>query len=258
MKILLRHVLLLGLGLLTPLLTSAQTALVQLDFENAGNRLAQTGTAPTTFSPAQGTVTFATGISGGTAAVFDGSSSLRANASPVTNALTIAFWMKTTTDNVRSGTQWYQGTGLVDGELGGVDTDWGISQIGTKLAFGIGNSDYTLFSTRSVNSGEWIFVTATWNTSGVMNFYLDGELDATYATASTASRRTDNQFFIGQDLGSGYYTGSLDQIRIYGVALNAGQVSALHAAAIPEPATYAAIFGTAVLALAGYRKRRQA
>lgn len=91
-----------------------------------------------------------------------------------------------------------------------------------------------------------------------MNFYLDGELDATDATASTLGRRTDNQFFICQDLGSGYYTGSLDQIRLYGSALTAGQVAALHATASPEPSTHAAIMGAAVHALAGSRKRRQA
>ena len=257
MKKILRDSLFVGLGLLTPLLAVAQTALVQLDFDNPSDRLAQTGTAPTTFSPQQGTVTFGSGVAGGTAAVFNGASSLRANSSPVTSGLTIAFWMKTTTNNGISGTQWFQGAGLVDGELGGDTTDWGISQMGTKLAFGIGASDRTLFSNRSINSGEWIFVTATWDTGGVMNFYLDGTLDSSYATASTASRRTDNQFFIGQDLGGGYYTGSLDQIRVYGSALTAGQIAALHAAVIPEPGTYAVLFGAAGLAVAAWRKRRR-
>lgn len=194
-------------------------------------------------------------MGGGTAAVFDGSSSLRAASSPVTNALTIAFWMKTTTDNGFSGTQWFQGAGLVDGELGGDTTDWGLSQLGTKLAFGIGSPDRTLISSRAVNTGEWIFVAATWDTSGVMSLYLDGTLEATYASASTASRRTDNPFFIGQDLAGATYTGSLDQIRIYDQALSAGGISAMHAAAVPEPSTYAAFFGLACLAVAARRRR---
>nr|MBP9912694.1 PEP-CTERM sorting domain-containing protein [Opitutaceae bacterium] len=151
-------------------------------------------------------------------------------------------------------TQWYQGAGLVDGELGGDTTDWGISQIGTQLAFGIGSSDRTIFSTSSLNTGDWTHVAATWDTSGIMNLYINGSLEATDALASTDARGTSNQFLIGKDLGSGFYTGSLDQIRIYDVALSAGQVAAL--AAVPEPATYAAFAGLLALGLAVWRRRR--
>ena len=234
----------------------AQTLLVNLDFDNAGDRLANTGTAGTTFSPSAGAVTYAAGVGSGTAALFDGSSSLQASDSPVTIALTVSFWMKTTTDNGLGGDQWYQGAGLVDGELGGDTTDWGISQIGTQLAFGIGSSDATLFSTSSVNTGNWIHVAATWDTSGTMNLYLNGAWEASYNLASTDSRDTNNPFFIGQDLGGNTYTGSLDEIRIYDSALSAGQVAAL--AAIPEPATYAMFAGLAALGLAYVRRPKSA
>lgn len=240
-----------------PFLASAQTVLVQLDFENSGNRLEQTGSAPTTFTTSQGAVTFDSGVAGGTAAVFDGSSSLQADSSPVTTALTIAFWMKTTTDNGASGSQWYQGAGLVDGELGGDTNDWGVSQMGTKLAFGIGYSDSTIFSTSNVNLGNWIHVAATWSTDGEMKLYVDGVLEASYATASIDSRNTVNAFFIGQDLGGSTYTGALDQIRIYDSVLSAGQVAALHASAVPEPSTYAAFTGLGVLMFALFIHKRR-
>lgn len=246
--------LLAGLAWLIPLSAAAQTILVELDFENPGNRLTQTGSASTVFSVSAGSLTYATGVNGGTAAGFDGSSSLRADSSPVTSALTITFWMKTTS-SYGGGTQWFQGAGIVDGELGGDTTDWGTSVLGDKLAFGIGSSDRTLFSTRPVNTGEWIFVAATWDTSGAMSLYLDGALESTTELGSTSSRRSDNQFFIGQDLGGGAYTGSLDQIRIYDTALSAGQVSAVYAASIPEPSTYAALAGLAALAIAARRRR---
>jgi hypothetical protein len=257
MNTVLRAFLLSALALLGPKMAQAQTALVNLDFENSGDRFAQTGTAATTFATGKGNVTFGSGIGGGTAAVFDGSSSLRASGNPVTNGLTVAFWMNTTS-SYGGGSNWYGGAGLVDGELPSDTADWGLSLLGNKVAFGIGASDYTLISTTSVNTGAWIFVAGTWDTSGVMKLYVNGTLEANYTTASTANRRTDNQFFIGQDVGGGTYTGSLDQIRIYGVALNAGQISALHASAIPEPSTYAALLGAAALGLACYRRRRRA
>jgi hypothetical protein len=239
------------LGLLAPLFVRAQTLVVELNFDSSD--FTQTGTAGTTFSPYQGTVTFDTGVGGGTAAVFDGSTSLQASDTPVTTALTVSFWMKTTTDNGLGGSQWFQGAGLVDGELGGDTTDWGLSQMGTQVAFGIGSSDTTIFSTSSVNTGNWIHVAATWDTSGTMNLYLNGALEASYGVASAAPRNTFNQFFIGQDLGGGTYTGSLDEIRIYDSALSGGQISAL--AAIPEPSTYALLAGVAVLGLAVIRHR---
>lgn len=136
---------LLLLGLLAPAPAGAQTAVIALNFDNPGDPFANTGSAGTAFSPVQGTVIFETGVNGGTAAVFDGSSSLQASDTPLSAALTVSFWMKTTTDNGLAGDQWYQGAGLVDGELGGDTTDWGISQIGTQLAFGIGSSDTTIF-----------------------------------------------------------------------------------------------------------------
>ena len=257
MNPLLRLPLIAGLGLLLPALALAQTVLVQLDFDNSGNRLEQTGSAPTTFSAYQGTVTFATGVAGGTAAVFNGSSSLRADSSPVTTAFTIAFWMKTTTDNgAGGGTQWFQGAGLVDGELGGDTTDWGVSQMGTKVAFGIGSTDRTIFSTSNINLGNWIHVAATWSTAGEMKLYIDGALETTYSAASLNPRSTANAFFIGQDLGGAAYTGALDQIPIYDSVLTDVQVAALHAGAVPEPSTYAAFAGLGALILALFGRSR--
>jgi hypothetical protein len=246
--------LLLLFGLLASVLGHAQTLLVELNFDS-GN-LTQTGTAGTTFSSAQGNVTFGSGVNGGTAAVFDGATSLQAGDSPVTTALTVSFWMKTTLDNGMTGTAWFQGAGLVDGELGGDTTDWGISQMGTQVAFGIGSSDRTIFSSTNVNTGDWIHVAATWDTSGTMILYLNGNLEATDGLASTEPRGTINPFFIGQDLGGNTYTGSLDEIRIYDSALSAGQVAAL--AAIPEPATYAMFAGLAALGLAFVRRPKSA
>jgi hypothetical protein len=234
----------------------AQTAVVNLSFDNPGDRFVNTGSAGTTFSPAEGTITFETGVGGGTTAVFAGSASLQASDSPLTAGLTVSFWMKTTTDNSLSGEQWYHGAGLVDGELGGDTTDWGISQIGTQLAFGIGSSDTTIFSTSNVDTGNWIHVAATWDTSGTMNLYLNGSLEATEVFGSSDPRDPFNQFFIGQDLGGNFYTGSLDEIRIYDIALSSGQIATL--AAIPEPSTYAMCVGVMALGLAVLRRRRVA
>ena len=248
---------LLLLGVLAPVLGHAQTAVVNLSFENSDDHLANTGSAGTTFGYAQGSLTFATGVHGGTAAVFDGATSLQASDTPVGSALTVAFWMNTSTTGPNAGEpQWYFGAGLVDGELGGEDLDWGVSLVGDKIAFGIGTPDTTIFSTSNVTTGSWVFVAATWDATGEMKLYINGTEEASTTGAGTDDRRMDNPFFVGQDLNDTFYTGSLDEIQIYDSALSSGQIAAL--AAIPEPSACAAILGVGALGLAAWRRRRAA
>ncbi len=207
-----------------------------LDFDNSSNRLAQTGLAATTVAAANGGVSFPTGFGSSAAAVFNGSSSLRASNTPISSALTVAFWMNTSTDNGHSGaSQWYQGNGLVDGEMGGVDTDWGVSQVGRQIAFGIGNSDTTLISTSDINTGNWVFVAGTWDTAGAMKLYINGTEEASLTGGPIDPRRADNAFFVGQDANGQAYTGSLDQIQLYDTVLTSAQIVALQALNEPEP-----------------------
>lgn len=66
---------------------------------------------------------------------------------------TISFWVKTT---ATGGTgQWWNGEGLVDGEVAGVVDDFGTSLVGSKAAFGVGNPDTTITSTTAINDGRW-------------------------------------------------------------------------------------------------------
>lgn len=104
-----------------------------------------------------------------------------------------------------------------------------------------------------MNTGNWIHVAATWDTSGAMNLYLNGNVESTSSFGSFDPRDTSNQFFVGQDSNGTFYTGSLDQIQIYDSALTGGQIAAL--AAIPEPSTYAAFVGLAALGLGVWRRR---
>jgi hypothetical protein len=247
-------VILLLAGWLLPAGAGAQALLVDLNFD-AGD-FTQTGTAATTFTLAQGNVTFESGVGTGLAAVFDGTASLQASDTPVSAGLTIAFWMKTTTDNGIVGTQWYEGAGVVDGELGGDTTDFGLSQMGTQIAFGIGSSDATIFSTSNVNTGTWTHVAATWDTSGSMNLYVNGLLEASYSIASHDLRDPGNHFFVGMDLSGATYTGSLDEIRLYDSVLSSGQIAGLATlAAVPEPPP-SALLGLGVVGLAFLRRLR--
>lgn len=251
---------------------SAQTALTELTFNNAGDRLSNTGTGGTTFSNAG--VSYTSGVNGD-AASFDGNSYLTASSAGITTGMTISFWMKSTSSGgTDPNGNWYEGAGLVDAEKAGTHPDWGVSLWEGKIAFGIGAGEQhfgngengsTMISDGFVNSGSWVFVATTWDTSGTMNIYIDGVLDSTYTNANrTDPRDASYTYYIGADVGaldgshpSKFYNGLLDEVAIYSTALDSTQIAALYAAnTVPEPATCAALAGLAALGFAAYRRRR--
>jgi len=101
---------------------------------------------------------------------------------------------------------------------------------GSKAAFTVGNpnggTDTTLHSTTSVNDGNYHLLVATRNqTSGLMNLYVDGNLEATGTSTNgprimTASPSLAGNYFTN-------YKGLLDDVRIYSGELTASDVAIL-------------------------------
>jgi Concanavalin A-like lectin/glucanases superfamily len=145
------------------------------------------------------------------------------------NDFSIGFWFKTAMTGA-TGAQWYSGTSLVDGEVGGVTNDWGISLIdGGKVCFGVGNPDITIKSTTSsYNNNAWHFVTATRNkTAGTIILYVDGVNVASSSGINTGILNAPAVIGLGRSsaVSSGGYTGSLDDIIVYNRVLSAVDVS---------------------------------
>jgi len=240
---------------------------LELDFENSGNRLQNTGSVSNPFA-ATGPTNYTAGINGGTAIVFGGSNHLTATISPVTTGFTLSFWMKTSTAVTpitnHQPTQWYWGAGLVNGEIPGETEDWGVSLVGNKVALGIGAPDLTTVSTTSVTDNQWHFIAATWSSSaGIARLYINGNLEATITSTGRSPRRTDNPFYIGYDANGLHYTGLMDQIRFYNRAFSVGEVQMVQTGEavpfelpeVPEPSTYGLILGGLALAGAAIRRR---
>lgn len=175
-----------------------------------------------------GGVTFtAPGKVDSAAATFDGIDGSIQIPVVVANDFTIAFWMKTTATG-GAGTQWYSGNGLVDGEVGGAGADFGTSLLGSKVAFGVGNPDTTIQSPTAVNDGAWHHVAVTRNgTSGAMQLFLDGVPQAS-ATGPTGTRTLPTSLRIGSiQTGVRFFSGSLDEIRLYNYALTSAEIARL-------------------------------
>jgi hypothetical protein len=132
---------------------------------------------------------------------------------------TVEFWMRTTQSNA-GGTNWYQGNGLVDGDLFGLQPDFGTALLGTKLAFGAGNvagnTDVTIQSKSDVNTGRWVFVAATRNAStGLMKLYINGMAEDS-AIAGIAPLAANSSLTIGgSNGGGGFFQGEIDEVRMF-------------------------------------------
>ncbi len=141
----------------------------------------------------------------------------------------IAFWLKTTATG-GPGTNWYNGAGLVDGNLTAVTNDFGVALLNGKIAFGIGNPDTTLPSSVTVNDGLWHHVMAARNAlNGLMSLYIDGNLN-TNAFGPVGGRMSPLNLRIGslQTGGAGgFFNGALDEVRLYNGWLATNQIMAL-------------------------------
>lgn len=184
-----------------------------------------------------GGITYTAGRVDGLAATFDGTTGSVAIPASIETNFSVAFWMKTTA--IGGTGQWYNGMGLVDGEVPGVQNDFGVALVGTKIGFGVGNPDSTLLSTSSVNDGNWHHVVATRNNiSGALQIYLDGVLNAS-GTGVAGARSALVTMHLGSVSGTtGFYNGSLDEVRLYNTVLGQTEISRLASVGTSAVANY--------------------
>ncbi len=196
-------------------------------------------------------VSYVTGKVGSQAAQFNGTSSYVLIPRSIQDDFTVAMWVKTADTAGAAGAQWWNGKGLVDGEVAGGGADWGTAIVNGKFVLGVGSAsgDTTLASSVNINNGTWHHVAATRNnTNGAMAVYVDGILRGS-GTGPTGSRTFPSSLRIGSlQTGNNFLNGTLDDVRLYDRILAAGEIAAL-AAPPAAPTNLAATVGDASVAL---------
>lgn len=169
---------------------------------------------------------------GANSAQFDGTSSFVTITRVIATNFTVAVWVQTT--NTGTGSTWYNGMGIVDGEVVGNQADWGCSILNSKFAVGIGAPDTTFSTVVIINDGNWHHLAATRDSaSGTVKLYVDGALNFTGAGA-TGPRTAPNDLRIGATHAPApvILRGNLDDLRIYDEVLPASDIARL---ASPPP-----------------------
>lgn len=142
----------------------------------------------------------------------------------------IVFWVRTAASG---GTpNWYNGEGLVDGEVSGTTGDFGVALVGTKVGFGVGNPDTTLPSVKNISDNVWHQVAVTRDAgSGAMTICIDGKFD-TSTTGPTGVRTNPPALRIGGiQTGVGFFSGSISDVTMYPQVLTTNQIATIYSAA---------------------------
>ena len=158
---------------------------------------------------------------------FDGTDDYVRITRPVEDDFTLEVIFKTSTA-APTGTQWYQGVGLMDSEIGGYQNDFGLAYLNNKAVFGIGSTDTTIQSTSTINDGSYYHIVATRiRSTGAIAVYVNGILEAT-GTGNTNSLTSQTYMWIGSSNGgvgsNGAPNGDIPIAKAYNRALTADEI----------------------------------
>ncbi|WP_449407513.1 PKD domain-containing protein [Microbacterium maritypicum] len=131
---------------------------------------------------------------------------------------------------------WFKTTTTAGGKIVGFgDSNSGLSSSNDRhiymtpngaLNFGVwNNAQFTISTSGSYNDGQWHHVVGSLSADG-MAFYVDGTLVGT--NANTVAQNYSGYWRVGNDsgwAGATTFTGTIDEVAVYGKALTAAQVS---------------------------------
>ena len=182
--------------------------------------------------------TFGDGLNpGGNGVSFSGLGDVVTITRSVEREFTIVAWVRTETPGVGGDlSQFFQGSGLIYADIGGVANDFGMAITGAKFAFGIGNPDMTIHSTTDAVTNQWTFISAvrridTTKGRTDLRLYVNGVLEDSLEHTNVAALTAQSLITIGGNtIDSRFFTGTVDEVGIFGEALDEAAIQALFAA----------------------------
>ena len=146
----------------------------------------------------------------GKAARFDGIDDYVSTARTVSTSFTLELWINTTASSF-TGTQAFEGNGLLWSDVGGAANDFAMAMLNSGLSFFTGNPDTTVTSATIINDGRWHHLVATRTQGGNVEIFVDG---TSRGTTTTNNNPLDgNPSMIGETI----YTPILPRINQQGV-----------------------------------------
>ncbi|MBT7081066.1 MAG: hypothetical protein HN929_06325 [Chloroflexi bacterium] len=165
--------------------------------------------------------------------LFDGSDDYIEISNPVEDDFSLSLWLKTTQVSGVANTNWYDGKELIESYQGTLYKDFGVTvgQAG-EILFGNTQDDgsaNTLVGS-VISDDEWHNITVTRSQSlGTTKLYVDSTLADSSTSAGTLSLNSSQLLQIGrQDSAGQFYSGKLDEIRIYNRPITTTEIARLY------------------------------
>jgi predicted alpha-1,6-mannanase (GH76 family) len=139
---------------------------------------------------------------------------------PVQDDFTMIFVYQSS-QGISTGTDFWSGAGLVNGEQSGTVNDFGTSlNASGQLLAGTGNPDTSIHSTALASSLPHVITFKRTKSSGLLDLYVDGTL-VTAGTGGTQSLTAPNQLVLGaQGTLNNYLSGDIAEVQIYNTPLS--------------------------------------
>jgi hypothetical protein len=164
----------------------------------------------------------------GTSFTFAGTNQYAVLSRPVQDDFTLSCWFKTTqSSGTPVGSQWWSGMGLVDAEIAGTFSDFGMTLYNATLRFGVGNPDTTISSTLTYNDNRWHYAAASRvRSTGAVAIYIDGVLVKSGTVSNTGSLTSATQIRIGcLQSNANFFAGDISSVLIYNRVLSADEIN---------------------------------
>jgi len=156
---------------------------------------------------------------------FDGVNSYVELQRVIQDSFTLMAWIKTDKPGF-AGTQAYQGSGVIWSDVAGTANDFVFALLDKKLSFFCGNPDTSVNSDNDVVTGDWVHIAATRDLNkGEIAIYINGKKDKSIAHGNKGPLNALPTIAIGGNvLDNRYYTGLIDEVKIFDVALTEAEI----------------------------------
>lgn len=155
---------------------------------------------------------------------YDGNHDFQRIDRTIKDDFTISFCFRASTTCQNEG-HWWKGCGLVDSEVAGYHSDFGVSFGGKRVLFGTGNPDVTVMSQKELTDSLFHHVTAVREKdTGMIMLYIDGDLQGT-AVGSKNSLDASSYLDIGRlQTDKHYFRGYITNVNLYSRTFSSFQI----------------------------------
>jgi Concanavalin A-like lectin/glucanases superfamily/IPTL-CTERM motif len=161
----------------------------------------------------------------GRAARFDGIDDFVNTPRGIATSFTLEMWINTTAASL-TGTQAYEGNGLLWSDVGGPGNDFAMAMLNGGLSFFTGNPDATVTGANAINDGAWHHLVATRTQGGLVEIFVDGVSRGTTTTNNNALTGNPSIMIGGNTLDGRYFSGLIDEVAYYPTVLSGTRIAA--------------------------------